>query len=145
VCQFLLFLNVKWYFNKLSDILTSYAETHQTQCFILGFFKNSDMESCISSFIFYRTETTRKHAASYVCIPCCSQLLTSLEQIVIILHKVDSQQVVPTSLISSARNKLLTSWWQQARSNLLRTALRISLVGTTCCESVTVINLVTRW
>jgi hypothetical protein len=27
----------------------------------------------------------------------------------------DSQQVVPTSMISSARNKLLTSWWQQAR------------------------------
>jgi hypothetical protein len=56
----------------------------------------------------------------------------------------DSQQVSPTSLISSARNKLFTSWWQQARSNLLRTAC-ISLVGTTCSKSVTVINLVTRW
>jgi hypothetical protein len=68
----------------------------------------------------------------------CYHLVTRL------MRPTDSQQVVPTSLISSARNKLLTSWWQQARSNLLRTAC-ISLVGTTCSKSVTVINLVTRW
>jgi hypothetical protein len=65
----------------------------------------------------------------------CYHLVTRL------MRPTDSQQVVPTSLISSARNKLLTSWWQQARSNLLRTAC-ISLVGTTCSKSVTVINLV---
>jgi hypothetical protein len=68
----------------------------------------------------------------------CYHLVTRL------MKPTDSQQVVPTSLISSARNKLLTSWWQQARSNLLRTAC-ISLVATTCSKSVTVINLVTRW
>jgi hypothetical protein len=36
----------------------------------------------------------------------------------------------------------VTSWWQQARSNLWRTAC-ISLVGTTCSKSVTV-RLATR-
>jgi hypothetical protein len=61
-----------------------------------------------------------------------------------LVRPTDSQQVVPTSLIY-ARNKLLTGWWQQARSNLLRTAC-FSLFGTTCSsKSVTVINLVTRW
>jgi hypothetical protein len=44
------------------------------------------------------------------------------------------KHVVPTSLISSARNKLLTSW-QQARSNLLRTAC-VSLVETTCIANL---------
>jgi hypothetical protein len=48
----------------------------------------------------------------------------------------DSRQVVPTSLISFVRNKLMHAW-QQAPSNLLRTAC-ISLVGTTCIKSVTV-------
>ena len=39
------------------------------------------------------------------------------------MRPTDLQQVVPTSLISSARNKLLTSWWRQARSDLfIRTA-----------------------
>jgi hypothetical protein len=40
----------------------------------------------------------------------------------------------------------VTSWWQQTRCNLLRTAC-ISLVGSTCSKTVTVINLdlVTRW
>jgi hypothetical protein len=55
----------------------------------------------------------------------CYHLVTRLTR------PTDSQQVVPTSLISSARNMLLTSWWQHARSNLLRTAC-ISRVGTTC-------------
>jgi hypothetical protein len=68
----------------------------------------------------------------------CYHLATRL------MRPTDSQQVVPTSLISSARNKLLTYWWRQSRSNLLRAAC-ISLVGTTCRKSVTVINLVTRW
>jgi hypothetical protein len=54
----------------------------------------------------------------------CYHLVTRL------MRPTDSQQVVPTSLISSARNKLLT--------------ISISLVGTTCSKSVTVINLVTR-
>jgi hypothetical protein len=53
-----------------------------------------------------------------------SQLLTILELVVTIL---------PTSLIR-----------QQARSNLLRTLACISLVGTTCRKSVTVINVVTK-
>jgi hypothetical protein len=66
----------------------------------------------------------------------CNHLVTRL------MRPTDSQQVVPPSLTSSARNKLLTSWWEQARSDLLRTAC-IKLVGTTCSKFVTVINLVT--
>ena len=62
----------------------------------------------------------------------CYHLVTRL------MRPTDSQQVVPTILISSARNKLLTSYGSN-----LRTAC-ISLVGTTCSKSVTVINLVKR-
>ena len=46
----------------------------------------------------------------------CYHLVTTL------MRPTDSQQVVLTSLISSARNKLLTSRWQPAPSNWLRTA-----------------------
>jgi hypothetical protein len=66
----------------------------------------------------------------------CCHLVTRL------MRPTNSQQVVPTSLISSACiNKLLTSCRQQARSNLLRTAC-INLViawGTPCSRSVAVI------
>jgi hypothetical protein len=37
------------------------------------------------------------------------------------MRPTDSKQVVPTSLISSARKKLLTSWWQEAHDNKLVT------------------------
>ena len=73
----------------------------------------------------------------------CSKSGTNCYPVSRLMRPTDSQQVVPTSLISSARNKL-TSWWRQARSNMLQTAC-ISLVGTTCSEFVTVISLVTRW
>jgi hypothetical protein len=36
-----------------------------------------------------------------------------------LVRRTDSQQVVPKNLILSARNKLLTKWWQQARNNFL--------------------------
>jgi hypothetical protein len=33
--------------------------------------------------------------------------------VTMLMRPTDSQQVAPASLVSSARNKLLTSWWQQ--------------------------------
>jgi hypothetical protein len=60
----------------------------------------------------------------------CYHLVTRL------MRPTDSQQVVPTSLISSARNIFLTSWWQQARVNLLRSVC-IILVGATCNKVIT--------
>jgi hypothetical protein len=48
----------------------------------------------------------------------------------------DSQQVVPTRLIQAVRNKLLRACCHQL--------VTCSLVGTTCCESVGLINLVTQ-
>jgi hypothetical protein len=67
-----------------------------------------------------------------------------LEQVVITLITVtDLQQVVPTRLIQAVCNKLLRVCCHQLVNNLLR-AGDIRLVGTTCCESVGLINLVTR-
>ncbi len=64
----------------------------------------------------------------------CYHLVTRL------MRPTDWQQVVPTSLPRTKLfNKLVTT---SSYSNLLRTAC-ISLVGTTCSKSVTVINLVT--
>ncbi len=60
----------------------------------------------------------------------CYDLVTRL------MRPTDSQQVVPTSLISSARNKLVTTCNEQPSCN--------SFVGITCSKSVTSINLVTR-
>ena len=56
----------------------------------------------------------------------------------------DLLQVVPTILIQAVRNKLLRACCHQLVNNLLR-ADYIRLVGTTCCDSVGLINLsVTR-
>ena len=55
----------------------------------------------------------------------------------------DLLQVVPTRLIQAVQNKLLRACCHQLVNNLLR-ADDIRLVGTTCCESVCLINLVTR-
>jgi hypothetical protein len=57
----------------------------------------------------------------------------------------DSQQpfAQPTRPIQAVRNKLLRACCHQLVNNLLR-AHDIRLVGTTCCESVGLINLVTR-
>ena len=55
----------------------------------------------------------------------------------------DLLQVVPTRLIQAVRNKLLRACCHQLVNNLLR-ADDIRLAGTTCCESVGLINLVTR-
>ena len=54
----------------------------------------------------------------------------------------DLLQVVPTRLIQAVRNKLLRACYQLV-NNLLR-ADDIRRVGTTCCESVGLINLATR-
>jgi hypothetical protein len=61
------------------------------------------------------------------------------------MRPTSSQQVVRTSLIPSAPNKLLTNWCQQARCNLLRTSC-ICLVRTTCIASLLIasLNLITR-
>jgi hypothetical protein len=55
----------------------------------------------------------------------------------------DLLQVVPTRLIQAVRNKLLQACCHRLVNNLLR-ADDIRLDGTTCCESVALINLVTR-
>jgi hypothetical protein len=52
----------------------------------------------------------------------------------------DLLQVVPTRLIQDVCNKLLQACCHQLVNNLLR-ADDIRLVGTTCCESVGLINL----
>jgi hypothetical protein len=81
---------------------------------------------------------------SHCLFPVVDKSVTSCHHLVTrLMRPTNSQQVYLTSLISSARNKLLTSWWQQARSNLLRTAC-ISLVGTTYNKDrlyVTIINI----
>jgi hypothetical protein len=74
-------------------------------------------------------------------VPVVDRFGTSCYHVVTrLMRPTDSQHFVLTSLVSSARNNLLTSWGQQARSKLLRIAC-ISLFGTTCNKSVTVINL----
>ena len=68
----------------------------------------------------------------------CYHLVTRLMTVT------DLLQVVPTRLIQRAvRNKLLRACCHQLVNNLLR-ADDIRLVGTTCGESVGLINLVTR-
>jgi hypothetical protein len=75
---------------------------------------------------------------------CCDKSGTSCYHLVTRLMTVtDSQQVVPTRLIQAVRNKLLRACCPQLVNTLLR-ADDIRLVGTTCCESVGLINLVTR-
>ncbi len=76
---------------------------------------------------------------------CCDKSGTSCYHLVTRLMTVtDLLQVVPTRLIQAVRNKLLRACCHQLVNNLLR-ADDIRLVGTTCCESVGLINLVTRW
>ncbi len=67
----------------------------------------------------------------------CYHLVTRLKTLA------DLPQVVPTRLIQAVRNKLLGACCHQLVNNLLR-ADDIRLVGRTCCESVGLINLVTR-
>jgi hypothetical protein len=79
----------------------------------------------------------------------CSQLLTSLEQVVIIYKQgwwgqQARNKMFQQSLISSARNKLLTSSWQQARSNLLRTICMLGQLVASLLSIYALINLVTR-
>ena len=75
---------------------------------------------------------------------CCDKSETSCYHLVTRLMTVtDLLQVVPTRLIQAVRNKLLRACCHQLVNNLLR-ADDIRLVGTTCCESVGLVNLVTR-
>jgi hypothetical protein len=96
---------------------------------------------------------------------CCDKSGTSCYHLVTRLMTVtDLLQVIPTRLTQAVRNKLLracchqrvtcrryqTCWNKMLRAddirlvnNLLR-ADDIRLVGTTCCESVGLVNLVTR-
>jgi hypothetical protein len=75
---------------------------------------------------------------------CCDKSGTSYYHLVTRLMTVtDLLQVVSTRLIQAVRNKLLRACCHQLVNNLLR-ADDNRLVGTTCCESVGLINLVTR-
>jgi hypothetical protein len=75
---------------------------------------------------------------------CCDKSGTSCYHLVIGLMTVtDLLQVIPTRPIQAVCNKLLRACCHQLVNNLLR-ADDIRLVGTTCCESVGLINLVTR-
>ena len=74
---------------------------------------------------------------------CCDKSGTSCYHLVTRLMTVtDLLQVVPTRLIQAVRNKLLRACCHQLVNNVLR-ADDIRLVGTTCCESVGLINFVT--
>jgi hypothetical protein len=74
----------------------------------------------------------------------CDKFGTSCYHLVTRLMTVtDLLQVVPTRLIQDVRNKLLRACCHQLVNNLLL-ADDIRLVGTTCCESVGLINLVTK-
>jgi hypothetical protein len=76
---------------------------------------------------------------------CCDKSGTSCYHLVTRLMTVtDLLQVVPTRLIQAVRNKLLRACCHQLANNLLRADGDIRFVGTTCCESVGLINLVTR-
>jgi hypothetical protein len=76
---------------------------------------------------------------------CCDKSETSCYHLVTRLMTVtDLLQVVLTRLIQTVRNKLLRACCHQLVNNLLR-GDDIRLVGTTCCESVGLINLVARW
>jgi hypothetical protein len=55
----------------------------------------------------------------------------------------DLLQVVPTRLIRNKYKLFVTSCYESVVNNL-SPAHDIRLVGTTCCESVGLINLVTR-
>ena len=70
---------------------------------------------------------------------CCDKSGTSCYHLVTRLMTVtDLLQVVPTRLIQAVRNKLLRACVTVERADDIR------LVGTTCCESVGLINLVSR-
>jgi hypothetical protein len=77
-------------------------------------------------------------------LSCCDKSGTSCYHLVTKLMTVtDLLQVVPTKPIQAVRNKLLRACCHQLVNNLLRVD-DIRLVATTCCESVGLINLVTR-
>jgi hypothetical protein len=100
--------------------------------------------------ILRRNENSHSMSWRPVCVACSHGVVekprTSYHHLVTRLRKTDLQQVVPASLIyllvSSCyhfdNNKLVTTCYTN-KSQL------VSLVGTTCSKSVTVINLVTRW
>ena len=73
-------------------------------------------------------------------------VVTSLEQVITLLYKVNDGNRLATSCSNKNKavpNKLLRDCCHQIINNLLR-ADGIRLVGTTCCESVGLINLATR-
>jgi hypothetical protein len=72
---------------------------------------------------------------------CCDKCGTSCYHLVTRSMTVtDLLQVVPTRPI----HRLLRACYHQLVNNMLR-ADDIRLVGTTCCKSIGLINLVTRW
>ncbi len=104
---------------------------------------------CILS---YTLKPIQKQGYCATDIRMCSHCLfpdvvTCLEQVVItlivtrLMKVIDLLQVFPTRQIQAVRNKLLRACCHQLVNNLLR-ADDIKLVGTTCCESVGLINFV---
>ena len=74
-------------------------------------------------------------------LSCCDKSGTSCYHLVTRLMTVtDLLQVVPSKLIQAVRNKLLRACSRQLVNNLLY-ADDVRLIGTTCCESVGLINL----
>jgi hypothetical protein len=76
-------------------------------------------------------------------------VVTNLEQscyhlVTRLMTATDLLQVVPTRLIQAIRDKLLQGCCHQLVNNLLH-ADDIRLVRIICCESVGLVNLVTRW
>jgi hypothetical protein len=79
---------------------------------------------------------------------CLFALLVSRNKLLSSCYKVDNgNRFANTScskrLIQAVRNKLLRACCHQPVNNLLRAYIRP--VGTTCCESVGLTNLVTKW
>jgi hypothetical protein len=86
-----------------------------------------------------------KPISGCVCTALFQVVVTSLEQVVITLLQglmtvTDILQVVPTRLIQAVHNKLLRACCHQLVNNLLRAD---NFVGTTCCESLVLINFIT--
>ena len=74
---------------------------------------------------------------------CCDKSGTSCyHRVTRLMTVTDLLQIVPTN-IQAVRNKLLRACCHRLFNNMLR-ADDIRLVGTTCRESVGLINLVTR-
>jgi hypothetical protein len=121
--------------STLSSILFKFKHTHVKMRALLQICKQ----------VVTRLLSSRYQDVFALFVPsCCDKSGTSCYHLVTRLMTVtDVLQVVPTRLTQAVRNKLLRTCCHQLVNDLLR-ADDIRLVGTTCCESVGLIKLVTR-